>query len=590
MADLEELVVRIKADASQLTAQMAQANNAVRSNVNQMSSSLGGLANQFKALLPALSVSAFVAFGASAWNAADRLNDLSQRTGIAASTLSALNIPLKQGGSNVDEFAASINRMNNIIGEAAKGQNVELIATFDKLGLSITKLRNLSPERQFYTISEALNRIKNQADFTNTGIAIFGRSFSTLAPLIRDADGNLAKFVETAKKTGAALSEEELARIDKFGDAWTNALGRIEISLIKVLDGFGMLADIPDMKAKFLTGNPQTQEDVDFKSAFKNAGSREEKNRLLRERVQGRQLKQEDDFLADDELDSILGVSNKGGAKGSNADILAAKKAAEDAISASKRAESERRQATKSLKEYNQELARQHEIQAMTPQQQAGMEAYYKTLDIAQKAGIKNASELALKNQQVAESNYKISEAQQEAARTAQEMRDKMSDALTSAILDFKSASDAAKSFARSIASAIIQKSITGPLSQAVVGNGSSGSGLLSGLTSGLSKVFSGSLPSFDVGSDNIPSDMIANIHKGEMIIPAVQADAIRRGNGVGGNNVVINQTFNAYGNDPELIKAHVRSLAPQIAKAAHDSVFASMQRGGTQSKIAGVR
>ena len=37
-------------------------------------------------------------------------------------------------------------------------------------------------------------------------------------------------------------------------------------------------------------------------------------------------------------------------------------------------------------------------------------------------------------------------------------------------------------------------------------------------------------LPSFDVGAWNLPNDMIAKVHKGEMIIPASEANAIRNG------------------------------------------------------------
>lgn len=46
---------------------------------------------------------------------------------------------------------------------------------------------------------------------------------------------------------------------------------------------------------------------------------------------------------------------------------------------------------------------------------------------------------------------------------------------------------------------------------------------------SGLSSWFS-SLLSFDVGTDRVPHDMVAQIHKDEMIIPASEANMIRSG------------------------------------------------------------
>lgn len=58
-----------------------------------------------------------------------------------------------------------------------------------------------------------------------------------------------------------------------------------------------------------------------------------------------------------------------------------------------------------------------------------------------------------------------------------------------------------------------VRQGITGPLFSAL----SSGGGFFSSLFSGFS------LPSFDVGTDYVPHDMIAQIHKGERIVPASQ-------------------------------------------------------------------
>lgn len=49
-------------------------------------------------------------------------------------------------------------------------------------------------------------------------------------------------------------------------------------------------------------------------------------------------------------------------------------------------------------------------------------------------------------------------------------------------------------------------------------------------------------IPSYDVGSWNIPNDTLAMVHKGEMIIPAAQAAAVRSGaSGGGGGGITIN-------------------------------------------------
>jgi hypothetical protein len=71
-----------------------------------------------------------------------------------------------------------------------------------------------------------------------------------------------------------------------------------------------------------------------------------------------------------------------------------------------------------------------------------------------------------------------------------------------------------------------------------------------SGATGAPMNLFSAfGLPSFAVGADNIPRDMVANIHKGEMIVPADSAEAIRSAprasgrSGGGDMNVTINNS-----------------------------------------------
>lgn len=74
-----------------------------------------------------------------------------------------------------------------------------------------------------------------------------------------------------------------------------------------------------------------------------------------------------------------------------------------------------------------------------------------------------------------------------------------------------------------------------------------------------------GSVQSFAVGSWSVPGDQLANIHKGEMIIPATQAEQIRAGSGGGGSthitiHAVDAQSFsNMVKNNPQAILSVVK-------------------------------
>lgn len=86
---------------------------------------------------------------------------------------------------------------------------------------------------------------------------------------------------------------------------------------------------------------------------------------------------------------------------------------------------------------------------------------------------------------------------------------------------------------------------------------------------------FLSGLFSFDVGADSIPRDMIAKIHKGEMILPSDTAERIRNG-GIGGGGAPINVT-----NNFTLDGTHDKRSQSQIGAALGAGVQKAQRRNG---------
>lgn len=125
---------------------------------------------------------------------------------------------------------------------------------------------------------------------------------------------------------------------------------------------------------------------------------------------------------------------------------------------------------------------------------------------------------------------------QQLLAESIQNIKEDLADNFIDAIKGAKSLSQAFKDVAASIAEAVTKAQILKLLS----GGDSGGGDILGALFGGGGSSFFDSIfPSYDVGTPFVPQDQMAQLHKGEMVIPKIQADAIRKGQA--GNNIVMN-------------------------------------------------
>jgi len=124
-------------------------------NLGKVEKSTDAVGFGFKRLLPYLSVAAVAGYSNALLNMAGRLQDLSDRTGVAASTLSQFDYIAQQTGTSVEAFADAMRFMNRTFGEAVSG-NESAAKAFNKLGISIESIKGLSPEVEFDRLASAI--------------------------------------------------------------------------------------------------------------------------------------------------------------------------------------------------------------------------------------------------------------------------------------------------------------------------------------------------------------------------------------------------------------------------------------------------
>lgn len=159
-------------------------------------------------------------FGA-ALDMGGRLNDLADRTGLAVDRVLLLERAFQNAGVGADSLGPILNKMQKAIVDAEDGTSKAAYA-FADLGISLSELRNLSPEEQLRTIGKAISAIPDPAQRASTAMEVFGKSGGALNQVFANFDDE----VETAKK--------QLGSLPDIMKAGSSQFDRISVNLVVV--------------------------------------------------------------------------------------------------------------------------------------------------------------------------------------------------------------------------------------------------------------------------------------------------------------------------------------------------------------------
>lgn len=207
MVTAASLNVNLTAGIANFEANMKRATSTL-SNFTKMA---GKMSTAFAAASAAIRVP-MLAMTKGFADSASEVADLSKKTGVAASSLSALGYAGQLSGVSLGDLGGALAKMNKGLGGQSKA--------FEAIGLSLDQLRGMNTEQQFLAISDALNAIPNQAQRTAAAVAIFGKSATNLFPLIDGGAESIRNMTDEARKMGVVISDEAAAKGDALGDSF----------------------------------------------------------------------------------------------------------------------------------------------------------------------------------------------------------------------------------------------------------------------------------------------------------------------------------------------------------------------------------
>jgi hypothetical protein len=176
----------------------------------------GGLRGALGSILPAAGIAGLGAMAKQAIDAADNLNDLSQRTGVSVETLSKFGAAAEDAGSSIDEVAKAMGRLSKGIVDPASKTNEALKSIGINSRDAAGKIKGV--DQIMLELADKFSKMPDGAQKTALAMELFGKSGMNLIPMLNGGRDALSKYAAT-------IDTEMAQNADKLNDT-INALGR----------------------------------------------------------------------------------------------------------------------------------------------------------------------------------------------------------------------------------------------------------------------------------------------------------------------------------------------------------------------------
>lgn len=211
------------------------------------SSLIKSLLSPLGLLTSALAAVGLVKLVDGATEAADKVDKLSTRLGIATDKLQELKHVSQLQGVEFNTLTMGLQRMTRRISEAAQGMG-EARGALQELGLSAEQLNRMSPDEQLMAVADAMGEVDNQADRVRLAMRLFDSEGVALVQVMADGGEAMRTMAEDARRLGAVLNTEQIGALVRLRDEATRFTTALSGLKQQILGEFGpLLADLLEM-------------------------------------------------------------------------------------------------------------------------------------------------------------------------------------------------------------------------------------------------------------------------------------------------------------------------------------------------------
>ena len=170
-----------------------------------------------------------------------RMQDMSERTGVAAERLQEIDYALKLSGSSAERAEKAMRALGQAREKALANPAGKEAAEFSGLGIKLDELKNLRDAGDlFLRFGTAIERVKLDAASLPAILDLIGTKNAEILPAM--ASG-LRESAMEARRLGLILSDETIASLDQLGDEITTVLTAIKKPFAEVILFFARAVD-----------------------------------------------------------------------------------------------------------------------------------------------------------------------------------------------------------------------------------------------------------------------------------------------------------------------------------------------------------
>jgi hypothetical protein len=152
-------------------------------------------------------------------DAQDNLNDLAKKAQVSVESIGSIGFAAGQAGADVGEATAALGKLNLQLGKAASGDK-ESLGLFKKIGVDALDAAGNARKADvvFAELADKFGEWSEGPEKAAVGMAIFGKSYQSILPLLSEGGDSLRENTEYWKKY-SGITDESAAAADRYRDA-----------------------------------------------------------------------------------------------------------------------------------------------------------------------------------------------------------------------------------------------------------------------------------------------------------------------------------------------------------------------------------